>query len=129
MSISLVSSLLSGIAGLTGTDSTRQDSPSTQSSSRDTARSDIEDIRQKGLTEWAREQKMEALKEKLRAEILSDKGLTEQGVDALPQEQGASIEDEIARLIQQKLEETMQQQVQDAARNGKTEAVLLDIVV
>lgn len=129
MSISLVSSLLSGIAGLTGTDSTRQDSPSTQSSSRDTACSDIEDIRQKGLTEWAREQKMEALKEKLRAEILSDKGLTEQGVDALPQEQGASIEDEIARLIQQKLEETMQQQVQDAARNGKTEAVLLDIVV
>ena len=129
MSISLVSSLLSGIAGLTGTDSTRQNSPSTQSSARDTARSDIEDIRQKGLTEWAREQKMEALKEKLRAEILSDKGLTEQGVDALPQEQGASIKDEIARLIQQKLEETMQQQVQDAARNGKTEAVLLDIVV
>lgn len=129
MSISLVSSLLSGIAGLTGMDSTRQNSPSTQSSARDTARSDIEDIRQKGLTEWAREQKMEALKEKLRAEILSDKGLTEQGVDALPQEQGASIEDEIARLIQQKLEETMQQQVQDAARNGKTEAVLLDIVV
>lgn len=129
MSISLVSNLLSGIAGLTGTDSTRQNSPSTQGSARDTARSDIEDIRQKGLTEWAREQKMEALKEKLRAEILSDKGMTEQGVDALPQEQGASIEGEIARLIQQKLEETMQQQVQDAARNGKTEAVLLDIVV
>ncbi|WP_420477838.1 hypothetical protein [Brevundimonas sp. FT23028] len=129
MSISLVSSLLSGIAGLTGTDPTRQNSPSAPDSAPTAVRSEVEEIRQKGLTEWAREQKMEALREKLRSEILSGKGLTEQGVAALPEDQGASIEDEIARLVRQKLEETLQQQMQDAVRSGKTQAVLLDIMV
>lgn len=129
MSISLVSGLIGGIAGLIGTEATRQNQPSLQASTRTTARSEIEEIRQKGLTEWAREQKMEALKEKLRAEILSTNGLTEQGVAALPGDQRTTVEDEVARLIQQKLEDTMQQQMQDAARSGKTQAVLLDIVV
>jgi len=129
MSISLVSGFLGNIAGLTGTDSTRQKSPVEQLSAIDTARSDFDAIREKGLSEWAREQKMEALKAKLRDEVLSSKGLTEDGVAALPEQQRNSVEDEIARLIQQKMEETMQRQMQDAVRSGKTEAVLLDILV
>ncbi len=55
MSISLVSGLIGGIAGLIGTEATRQNQPSLQASTRTTARSEIEEIRQKGLTEWARE--------------------------------------------------------------------------
>jgi hypothetical protein len=129
MSISLVNGFLGAVGGLTGADPTRQNSPSSRSSLQSAARSDMEDIRQKGLTEWAREQKMEALKAKIRAQVLSDKGMTEQGVAGLSNDQRTSIEDEIAKLIQQKMEEVIQQQMQDAARSGKTEAVLLDIMV
>jgi hypothetical protein len=125
MSMSLVSGFLGGLSGLMGSSSTRQNSPEAVSS----ARSEMDEIRQKGLTEWAREQKMEALKEKLRAEVLSENKLTEEGVAGLSTEQRTSIEDEIARMIQQKMEETMQRSMDDAARTGKTEAVLLDIVV
>jgi len=125
MSISMVSGFLGGLAGLMGSETTRQNSPASVS----TARSEMDEIREKGLTEWAREQKMEALKAKLRDEVLSSQGLTEQGVASLPETQRASIEDEIARMIQQKMEETMQRSMDDAARSGKTEAVLLDIMV
>ncbi|HWW12218.1 MAG TPA: hypothetical protein VN018_06860 [Brevundimonas sp.] len=125
MSISMVSGFLGGLAGLMGSETTRQNSPASVS----TARSEMDEIREKGLTEWAREQKMEALKAKLRDEVLSSQGLTEQGVASLPEQQRTSIEDEIARMIQQKMEETMQRSMDDAARSGKTEAVLLDIMV
>jgi len=125
MSISMVSGFLGGLAGLMGSETTRQNSPASVS----TARSEMDEIREKGLTEWAREQKMEALKAKLRDEVLSSQGLTEQGVASLPETQRTSIEDEIARMIQQKMEETMQRSMDDAARSGKTEAVLLDIMV
>lgn len=125
MSISMVSGFLGGLAGLMGSETTRQNSPASVS----TARSEMDEIREKGLTEWAREQKMEALKAKLRDEVLSSQGLTEQGVASLPETQRSSVEDEIARMIQQKMEETMQRSMDDAARTGKTEAVLLDIMV
>lgn len=125
MSISLVSGVLGGLSGLMGSSSTRQNSPEAVSS----ARSEMEEIRLKGLTEWAREQKMEALKEKIRAEFLSQNKLTEEGVASLSTEQRGSIEEEIARMIQQKMEEAMQRSMDDAARTGKTEAVLLDIMV
>lgn len=125
MSMSLVSGFLGGLSGLMGPGSTRQNSPGAVSM----ARSEMDEIRQKGLTEWAREQKMEALKEKLRAEVLSEKKLTEDGVAGLSTEQRSSVEDEIARMIEQKMEETMQRSMDDAARTGKTEAVLLDIMV
>lgn len=125
MSISSVGSFLSGIPGLTGSDSTRQNSPTSISP----ARSEMDEIRDKGLAQWARDQKMEALKEKIRAEFLSKNKLTEEGVAGLSVEQRSSVEEEIAKLIQQKMEETMQRAMDDAARTGKTQAVLLDIMV
>lgn len=125
MSISSVSGFLSGFAGLTGTGSTRQKTPGPISA----AHSERDQIRDKGLTEWAREQKLEALKEKIRAQFLSENKLTEESVAGLPVEQRTSIEDEIAKMIQQKMEETMQRSMDDAARTGKTQAVLLDIMV
>lgn len=125
MSISSVSGFLGSLSGLMGSSSTRQNSPESLTS----ARSEMDEIREKGLTEWAREQKMEALKAKLRDEVLSENKLTEEGVAALPTEQRNSIEDQIAQMIQQKMQETMQRSMDDAARTGKTEAVLLDIMV
>ncbi|MFN3558643.1 MAG: hypothetical protein ACK4UQ_05080 [Brevundimonas sp.] len=125
MSISSVAGFLGNLAGLSGTGSTRQNAPLEASS----ARSDMTEIREKGLSEWAREQKMEALKAKIRDQILGENRLTESGVAALPVQQRNSVEDQIAQLVQQKLEETLQRSMDDAARSGKTEAVLLDISV
>ena len=125
MSISSVAGFLGNLAGLSGAVSTRQNAPLEASS----ARSDMTEIREKGLSEWAREQKMEALKAKIRDQILGENRLTESGVAAMPVEQRNSVEDQIAQLVQQKLEETLQRSMDDAARSGRTEAVLLDISV
>ena len=125
MSISSVAGFLGNLAGLSGSNSTRQNSPLAVSSTT----SDLDQIREKGLSEWAREQKMEALKAKIRDQVLSENGMSENGIAAMSVEQRNSVEDQIAQLIQQKLEETMKRSMEDAARSGKTEAVLLDISV
>ena len=66
--------------------------------------------------------------EKIRAQVLSDNKMSEQGLDSLPAEQKGSVEQEIARLIEQKLQEAMERSVQDAARRGQTQGVFLDIM-
>lgn len=124
MSVSSVSSFLSGVPGFGAADPTRQNSPKTSA-----ARAEMDQIREKGLTAWAHEQRVETLKEKLRAQILAGMKLTEKGVSGLSLEERASIEDEIAKLIEQKLKEAIEQSVEDAARTGKTQAVFLDIMV
>ncbi|MDQ1154580.1 hypothetical protein [Brevundimonas sp. SORGH_AS_0993] len=90
---------------------------------------DLDQIRQKGLGAWAHDQQMEKLRQRLRAEVLSDRHMTEGDVAAMKPESRASIEDEIAKLIDQKLQEAMKAKVEDAAGKGKTEAVLLNISV
>lgn len=123
MSISAVGSILSIVSGLGAVDPTRQKSPKVGAVS-----TELDQIRDKGLTAWARDQKMEALREKIRAQVLSDNKMSEQGLDSLPAEQKGSVEQEIARLIEQKLQEAMEQSVQDAARNGQTKGLFLDIM-
>ena len=123
MSISSVGSFLSSIPGFGQTEPARQNSPTVS-----LARSEMDAIRDKGLTAWAHEQKIEALKEKLRAQILSDRKLSEEGIAGLSSEQRASVEDEIAKLVEQKLKEAMEQAIEDAARTGQTKAVFLDIM-
>lgn len=123
MSISSVASFLSSVPGFGQTEPTRQNSPSVS-----LARSEMDAIRDKGLTAWAHEQKIEALKEKLRAQILSDRNLSEEGVANMSSEERVSLEDEIAKLIEQKLKEAMEQAIEDAASTGQTKAVFLDIM-
>jgi hypothetical protein len=123
MSFSAVGSLLSGAAGLSAVDPTRQKTPKVGAAS-----AELEQVRDKGLTALARDQKMEALREKIRAQVLSDNKLSEQGLNSLPAEQKGSVEQEIAGLIEQKLQEAMERSVQDAARSGQTQGVLLDIM-
>lgn len=124
MSISMISSFLSVASLLGGPDSTRQNSPATQP-----ARSEIDAIREKGLSAWAHEQKMQALKERIREELLAERKLTDDGVAALPEAQRSSVESEIARLIEERLQQTMQATAEQAAQGGKTEGVLLNIMV
>lgn len=124
MSISAVGSFPSGVAGFGAVDPARQKTPRVGA-----AGAELEQIRDKGLSAWARDQKMEALREKIRAQVLSDNRLSEQGLDSLPAEQKGSVEQEIARLIEQKLQEAIERSVQDAARSGQTEGVFLNIMV
>ncbi|EDX81213.1 MAG: hypothetical protein KKG69_15285 [Alphaproteobacteria bacterium] len=72
---------------------------------------------------------MEKLKARLREQVLSDKNMSERDVAALPKEARATIEDEIAKLVAQKLQEALEAKVKDAAAQGKTQAVLLNISV
>ncbi|MFC5372107.1 hypothetical protein ACFPIF_06075 [Brevundimonas faecalis] len=103
---------------------TRQISPRVDAS----RTAELDEVREKGLTAWAREQKMETLKAKLRAQVLADKKLSEDGLARLAPGERASVEQEIAKLIEQKLQEAMQETMEEAARTGKTQAVFLDIM-
>ena len=123
MSISSVSAF-AGVVGSVGSSlSAGQNKPASP------LEGDLAQIREKGLSAWAHDQQMEKLKAKLRDQALSDKKLSEADVAAMPADKQASVEDEIARMIAEKLQQTMQAKVRDAAEQGKTQAVLLDISV
>jgi len=124
MSISMVSSFLNAASMLGGTDPTRQNSPTVGS-----ARSELDEIREKGLTAWAHDKKMEALKERIRDELMAQQGLTKDGVAAMPEAQRTTVENEIARMVEERLQQTMQAQAEEGAQGGKTEGVLLNIMV
>ena len=124
MSVSMVGSLFGAAAGANPAASTRQNLSSTS-----TAKSDLQEIREKGMTAWAHEKKMEALKERIRDELMARQKLTKEGVAAMPEAQRTTVEQEIARLVEDRLQETMEAQAQDGAQDGKTEGVLLNIMV
>lgn len=124
MSISMIGSLLGGASAVSGAGSTRQNSPSPGA-----AQSELQQIREKGLTAWAHEKKMEALKERIREQLMAERGVTKEGVAALPEADRTSVENEIARLVEERLQQTMEAQAEEAAQGGKTEGVLLNIMV
>ncbi|KDP93943.1 MAG: hypothetical protein KJ728_01075 [Alphaproteobacteria bacterium] len=123
MSISSVSSFLGSVGSVGQSASAGQNKPTS------VLQNDLDQIREKGLSAWAHEQQMEKLKARLREQVLSDKNMSERDVAALPKEARATIEDEIAKLVAQKLQEALEAKVKDAAAQGKTQAVLLNISV
>lgn len=124
MSISMIGSFLSGVSATGGTAQARQNSPTAT-----VARSDMDEIREKGLTAWAHDKKMEALRQRIRDQVLKELGANKDGVAAPPDAQDASVENEIAKLVEERLQQTMQASVKEAAASGKSEAVLLNIMV
>lgn len=83
--------------------------------------SDLEQIRDKGIYAWAQEQKLAKLKEKIRAEVIAERG----GSTDL-----AAIEGEVARRVQEAMEEALKAQVSDAARRGEpAKPMIIDISV
>ncbi|WP_438851554.1 hypothetical protein [Brevundimonas nasdae] len=123
MSISSVSSFL-------GAQSLGGPSPSAgQNKPTSTLQNDLQQIREKGLRVWAHDQKMEKLKEKLRDQTLSAKKVTENDLAVMPSAQRAAIEGDIEKLIAEKMEEVMKAEVDKASEQGKSQAVLLDILV
>lgn len=124
MSISMVSSFLNAASAVGGADPTRQNSPSVSA-----AQSDLQQIREKGMTVWAHDKKMETLRQRIRDEILAERGLTKEGIDALPEADRTTVENEIARLIEERLQKTIEAQAEDAAQGGQTEGLMLNIMV
>lgn len=120
----MIGSLLSGASAIAGTGQARQNSPTAT-----VARSDMDEIREKGLTAWAHDQKMEALRQRIRDQILAERAASKDGVAAPPDAQTTSVENEIAKLVEERLQKTMEASVQQAAEGGKSEGILLNIMV
>lgn len=94
-----------------------------------------EEIRRKGLYGWAQEQKLEALKEKIRRQILAERDLTEAKLAALdPKGDSAvskSIEEEIARRAQTALRDAMEDELTKSGKDkDKSDApMIIDLSV
>ncbi len=72
---------------------------------------------------------METLRAKVRAQIMSDRKLTESGLAAMSKEARTSIENEIAKLIEVKMQEAIAQMVEEGVGTGKPQGVVMDIMV
>lgn len=97
-------------------------------------KSDLDAIREKGIYAWAQEQKLKALEEKIRQEMLKESGGRNKivaGSDpATWSKDETSFEAEVARRMKKILEDAMGAQAQNAAADGKpAEAMIIDISV
>ncbi len=83
----------------------------------------LADIRKKGIYAWAQEQKLEALKAKIRAQVLADRKMDENSLKSMNPEDRASaetsIEEEIARRIKEAMQANLEGQAKDAAAQGQ----------
>ena len=96
--------------------------------------SQLADIRKKGIYAWAQEQKLEALKAKIRAQVLADRKTDEATLAGMNPEDRASaessIEEEIARRIKEAMKANLEGQARDAAAQGKPpKPLIIDISV
>lgn len=94
----------------------------------------LADIRKKGIYAWAQEQKLEALKAKIRAQVLADRKMDENSLKSMNPEDRASaetsIEEEIARRIKEAMQANLEGQAKDAAAQGKPpKPLIIDISV
>lgn len=94
----------------------------------------LDEVKKKGLYAWAQEQKFEALKAKIRAQILQEKGLTEESLAGMDQtsrtSMETSIQEEITRRIKDVMKTDLEGKAQADAKAGKPAApMIIDISV
>ena len=68
-----------------------------------------EEIRQKGFFNWAQDQRLEKMKEKVRAQVIA----------ANPDADEATIAAEVARRIKEIMEDALRQEAERAAKTGE----------
>jgi hypothetical protein len=95
---------------------------------------DLDAIRKKGIYAWAQEQKLEALKAKIRAQVLSDRKMDEATLKSMNPEDRASAEssigEEVARRIKEAMQATLEGQAKEAAAKGEPpKPMIIDISV
>jgi len=96
--------------------------------------SQLADIRKKGIYAWAQEQKLQALREKIRQQVLSDRKMDENTLAGMKPEDRASaessIEEEITRRIKEAMQQAFEGQAKDAAAKGEPpKPMIIDISV
>lgn len=90
----------------------------------------LDEVREKGLYQWAQETKSEKLKEKIREQIMAERGLDAAGVDALSDDQRNSLEQEIAKRVQEVMQEAMSGEAKAAQAEGRPpKPMIIDISV
>ena len=94
----------------------------------------LADIRKKGIYAWAQEEKLKALKDKIRQQILSERKLDENQLKAMNPEDRASaessIQEEITRRIKEAMKQSFEGQAKQAAADGKPpKPMIIDISV
>lgn len=97
-------------------------------------KADLDAIRQKGIYAWAQQEKLEALKKKIRAQILAERKSDEATLAGMKPEDRASaeksIEEEIAERIKQMMKATMEGEAKTAAAQGKpVKPMIIDVSV
>lgn len=92
----------------------------------------LDAIRDKGIYQWAKEQQLEKLKEKIRAQVLAARGTSEGDLAKLDPKQRAatesSIEEEIARRIKEAMLDVLEHQAK-SNQGGKDAPAIIDIKV
>lgn len=90
----------------------------------------LNEIKEKGIYAWAQEVKMDRLKEKIREQVLDSKGMDEQSLANAPDDVAKSIQEEIARLINDAMQKNLEGRAQQAAQDGQpTGPMIIDISV
>jgi hypothetical protein len=97
-------------------------------------KSDLDAIREKGIYAWAQEQKLEAMKAKIKQQVMDEKKLTEDQISKLPPDQQvavkSTIEEEVARRIKEAMETQLKSQLQAKTDQGKAPGpMIIDISV
>jgi len=94
----------------------------------------LDEIRKKGIYAWAQEQKLEKLKEKIRAQVMASRGMDDAALSKLDPTQKAeamaSIDEEVARLIKSAMEDSLKSEMAAAETQKKpATAMIIDISV
>lgn len=95
---------------------------------------ELAEVREKGLYAWAQEKKFEALKAKIEKEIKTARGLDDAALAAMsPEDRNAaltSLEAEIAKRIQEVMQDTLTEEAKKAAKEGRpAQPMIIDIAV
>jgi hypothetical protein len=99
-----------------------------------TQKANLAAIREKGIYAWAQEEKMAALKARIRQQILSEQKTDEASLAKLDPTARASAESaiqaEIARRFTEAMKTAMEDEARTAAKEGKPpKAMIIDIAV
>lgn len=88
--------------------------------SKSSQRAVLDEIREKGIYAWAQEQKLEKLREKIEAEVKS----------ANPDADPATVENEVARLVKEAMEQALKTEAAESAKRGEpAKPMIIDISV
>lgn len=91
-------------------------------------------IKEKGIYAWAQEQKLEKLKEQIRSQVMSERGMDDASLSSMdPAARDSavnSIEEEIARRIKDAMQDALENEATKAKNEGRPQGpMIIDISV